>query len=320
MQLLINRSKFLILAVLACSIWIALFGSNNEFTDLDSATKKVTSSARPASSIWSSMSREFNLDHKTQSSQVQAEIRILLADREKLNKILKAASPYIYFIYKQTRARGLPVELALIPVIESEFNPNDHSNKGATGLWQLMPGTASELGVKVKSNYDGRRNVVASTKAALAYFKDLGVLFKGNWLLAIAAYNCGQVRVASATKRTGSNNFWQLPLPQETKHYVPKLLAVAAIVANPEKYGVKLPQVNNEPYFTEVKVNKPVNLAKVAEGSGISIETLHTLNPDHKHSVVVSNTKKDSTTTSLLVPVRKVEEVKEQLSSSLVSA
>ena len=245
------------------------------------------------------MGSELNLDHRAQSAQVQAEIRKLLADRGKLYSILKAAAPYIYFIHKQTQKRGLPAEAALIPVIESEFNPDDRSTRGATGLWQLMPGTAHELGIKIRSGYDGRRNVVASTKAALAYLNDLGNNFNGNWYLAFAAYNCGEGAVHSAERRNGSHNFWNLHLSQETKLYVPKLLAVAAIVKNPKKYGVKLPPVKNEPYFAEVKVNKSMNLAKVAKSSGVSVETLHTLNPDYKHGAVPT---KGAT---LLIPVQK---------------
>jgi membrane-bound lytic murein transglycosylase D len=148
--------------------------------------------------------------------------------------------------------RNLPSELALIPFIESEFNSNNRSKKGAAGLWQLMKETAHLFGVKIKSGYDGRRNLIVSTKAALTYFEDLGNNFKGNWYLAIAAYNSGQFRVESAVRRAGSHNFWDLKkLPRETKEYVPKLLAVAEIVQNPEKYGVHLPQVNNEPRFTQ---------------------------------------------------------------------
>ncbi len=273
------------------------------------------STPRPES-VWNRMGPELNLDHRTQSTQVKAEIRKLLADRDKLNKILKSAGPYIYFIYAQTHAKGLPAELALIPVIESEFNPNDHSKQGALGLWQLMPQTAHELGVKIKASYDGRRNVIASTKAALAYFNDLGVLFKGNWLLAIAAYNCGQMRVASAERKAGSHSFWNLPLPQETKYYVPKLLAVAAIIKDPKKYGVQLPQVNNEPYFAELKVKKQVNLAQIAQSTGIKIETLNTLNPDYKKGTVIPTQKG---TTSLLVPAKKASTVKAHLANNVIS-
>ncbi|WP_170131724.1 transglycosylase SLT domain-containing protein [Aquicella lusitana] len=283
---------------------------NTTIMDITSTNTNIDESAasNPDETVWDSLSREFKLDHKVQTAQVQAEIRKLLADQNKLYQILTAAAPYIYFIQQQTQARGLPGELALIPFIESEFNPNDHSNKGATGLWQLMSGTARELGVKVKAGYDGRRNVVASTKAALAYFKDLGNNFNGNWYLAIAAYNCGQVKVESAVRRTGSKSFWNLPLPKETKYYVPKLLAVAEIVENPQKYGVALPAITNQPYFTAVKVDKAVNLTKLAKSSGINIKTLNTLNPDYKQGTVPKG--KDST---LLVPIKKASVVQAQL-------
>lgn len=314
MQLLTNVSKYFIVAVLVASLLVTRECTNVVITEFGSASAtSETSSMKQADSIWDSMRSDLKLDHQAQSARVQAEIRKLLADQDDLNRILKAAQPYIYYIYSQTQRRGLPAELALIPVIESEYNPNDHSKKGATGLWQLMPATATELGVKVKSGYDGRRNVVASTKAALAYFNDLGNMFKGNWYLAIAAYNCGQVRIANAMHRTGSNSYWNLPLPQETKLYVPKLLAVAEIIKNPEKYGVQLPEINDKPYFAELKLTKSVNLSNVAQSSGINIETLHTLNPDYNHPVVPSNG-----TYTLLVPANKAPAVKAKLADKIV--
>lgn len=271
------------------------------YGDVDVVSNEADRSMQSSiDSIWSNISKNLNLDHRTNSSQVRAEIRKLLADKSELNRILKQAAPYIYFIYQQTHARGLPAELSLIPFIESEFNPNDRSHVGATGLWQLMPQTAKELGVKVKANYDGRRDVIASTKAALAYFKDLGNLFKGNWYLAIAAYNCGQGKILSEMKKTGSNSFWNIRVPKETRIYVPKLLAVAAIVKEPEKYGVQLPHIKNQPYFKEVKVSKPLNLEKVAKSTNTNLKTLKKLNPDYNHGMVA---KKNGY--MLLVPVDK---------------
>lgn len=316
MRLLTNSKKLIFAVLIGCTLSM-FYGNNINITELDSAnaSQYADSSAKSEDSIWASISRELMLDHKAQTSQVQAEIRKLLADQDKLYKILKAAGPYIYFIHKQTQIRGLPAELALIPVIESEFNPNDHSTKGATGLWQLMPSTAHDLGISVKSGYDGRRNVVASTKAALTYLNDLCNNFDGNWYLAIAAYNCGQGKIESAQRRTGSDNFFNLPLPKETQLYVPKLLAVAAIVKDPKKYGVQLPPINDAPYFKEMKVTKAVNLVKVAKTSGISIETLHTLNPDHKQAVVTPGRKESST---VLVPINKVPAVKVQSAGAIV--
>lgn len=319
MQKIINFSKYLVLVILSCGLITTWYGTQTEVINLipttyeriDQGGKEIQGARDNGESIWKSMSREFTLDTKTQSRQVQAEIRKMLADG-RLNAILKAAVPYIYFIRQQTKARGLPTELALIPVIESEFNPYDRSRVGATGLWQLMSKTAGELGVKVRSGYDGRRNVTASTKAALAYFKDLGQMFKGNWLLAIAAYNCGQFRVLSAVRKTGNHSFWNLPLPQETKYYVPRLLAVAAIIKNPEKYGVILPHVSNKPVVEPLVVSKPVNMEKVARTTGVSVETLHKLNPDYNRgSNPKVNPKKEMHT--ILVPANKVPDVKATL-------
>jgi membrane-bound lytic murein transglycosylase D len=332
MQNSMNVSKSVVLAVLSCSLFLAIFGDKIDAPGFISTVVNENANTRPAivlqqplannlvstiakpipkpvGSIWDSLSPELKLDHQVQLSQVQSEIRKLLADKAKLNSILKSAGPYIYFIHEQTKARGLPAELALIPVIESEFNPNDHSTKGATGLWQMMPQTAKELGIKIRDSY-----VMASTKAALAYFKDLGQMFNGNWYLAIAAYNCGQVKVASAAHRTGSHSFWNLQLPQETKVYVPKLLAVAEIVKHPEKYGVRLPPINDAPYFAEVKVKKAVALQKVSEVSGVSLATLHTLNPDFNHGVVVNK----GAYTSLLVPVKNESLVRAQLADRVI--
>lgn len=312
MQLINQFSKIIIFVVLSCSLIFVLHSSNHfdiTASNFDSTDESVITTESD-NTIWNSISDQFKLDHKTQNAQVQAEIRGLLADQQKLYQILQAAAPYIYFIHQKAQEKGLPGELALIPVIESEFNPNDHSNKGATGLWQLMSGTAHELGVKVKSGYDGRKNVVSSTNAALAYFKDLGNDFKGDWYLAIAAYNCGQVRIASAVKKTGSHNFWNLPLPHETRCYVPKLLAVAAIIENPKKYGVELPPITNKPYFTQIKVAKPVNLPKLADASGVDIDRLRVLNPDYNRGKMP---KAKDGTYAFLVPLDKAPEIKNQL-------
>lgn len=323
MQILVNSSKHLISALLSFTLLIAWNGGNTDisgwgFNNICPFTTSVKNSrtAKQDDSIWASISKDLNLDHQDRSPRVQAEIRDLLSDQTKLHQILEAAGPYIYFIHKQTQAKGLPAELALIPVIESEFNPNDHSKAGATGLWQLMPQTARELGIKIKSGYDGRRNVVDSTKAALAYFNDLGNDFKGNWYMAIAAYNCGQVKLHHVSKRTGSKNYWNLPLPKETKHYVPRLLAVAAIIKNPKKYGVELPPVSNSPVFTEVKMKKEVNLKHVAKSTGIDEDTLLTLNPDYNHGRLVE--KKGAYT--FLVPIEKESAVKAHLSGNVVNS
>jgi len=324
MQKITSLSKYLILAVVSFALLmpfhVGLFdvdvisGSNSSYAPAaEDQSTTVSTNVAQGDTVWSSVSHDFRIDHKVDSAQVQAEIRKLLAERDKFTSILQAAGPYIYFIHQQTQARGLPAEIALIPVIESEFNPNDHSKVGATGLWQLMRETAHELGIKVKSGYDGRRDVIGSTKAALAYFKDLGNDFN-DWYLAIAAYNCGQGKLMSVMKHSGCHNFWELHhLPQETKVYVPKLLAVAAIIQDPQKYNVQLPPINNQPYFAEVKTTKPVTLASVAKTTGVNVKTLDTLNPDYKHTPLP---KKDGYT--LLVPVNVEPTVRAKLADKII--
>lgn len=317
-----NITIYLTLAftVLSCQFLVLCGDSKNK---IDSATpsystKLSDNSDFPAAdsitsipkSVWSTMSEKFKLDHKTDSSRVRAEIHHIQKNQDEFYHSLEAAAPYIYYIYKQTQTRDLPAELALIPVIESEFNPNNRTGN-ALGLWQLMPETASELGVRIRSGYDGRRDVVASTKAALAYFNDLRNFFHGNWYLAIAAYDCGQYKVRSAERNSGSSSYWSLSLPLETKIYVPRLLAIAEVVKNPSKYGVQLPPVFNKPFFTEVKLKKAVNLTQVSKNAGISINTLHELNPDYRDNQVVS--KKGAYT--VLVPINKASAVKMQFSN-----
>jgi len=278
---------------------------------------KVTVAVKPVSLpkntslVWTAITNQFKLDHHAQSPRVQAEIRKLLADH-RFTHILKASAPYIYYIQQQTVAKRLPSELALIPVIESEFNPNDRSTKGAAGLWQLMRDTAKGLGIKIRPGYDGRRNLIASTKGALAYFNDLGHSFKGNWLLAIAAYNCGEGRVLHAEKRKHSSDFWSLSLPKETQYYVPRLLAVAEIIQHPAKYGITLPAIKSHPYFAEVKIKKTIPLTKVAKSSGIDLDLLKHLNPDLKSGLTIAKT------VSLLVPMDKISDFKSQFSNVII--
>lgn len=315
MQLITNITKYLVLAVLSLS-FLLIWDSRNTNIVRDSISEiAAASNESAANDTWGSIRNEFELDHQAQSSRVQSEIRKLLADHEHLQSIINAATPYIYFIYQQTRARGLPAELALIPVIESEFNPWDKSNKGASGLWQLMTGTAHELGVRVREGYDGRRNVIASTKAAMAYFNDLGHNFGGDWYLAIAAYNCGEGKVRSAIRHAGTNDFWNLHVPLETRLYVPRLLAVAEIIQHPEKYGIELPHVEKKPYFAELKVTKPVTLEKVAQTTGVSVKTIQRLNPDHKKTI---EPQKGADT--LLVPAEKAPIVKATLAARPTNA
>ncbi len=316
MRILTIHSKYLIFVLLSISLLLSLYGFHVEDTPLCNHPKLCDDFIlQPAESIWSNIGSKLTLDHEVQSPRVQAQIRHLLADKKKLYEVLQSAAPYIYFIHQKTQARHLPSEIALIPAIESEFNPNDQSRRGAAGLWQLMPSTALQLGIKIKAPYDGRRSVISSTEAALAYLKDLHDDFHGNWDLAISAYNCGQQKIKSATRYAGSNNFWKLNLPAETKIYLPRLLAMAEIIKNPRKYGIKLPPIGNKPYFIQLEMNKPVSLAKIAKMTGADLDTLHSLNPEYHSDNTLPNKKGAYT---LLVAVKDAKQMKNKLAKNVI--
>jgi len=173
--------------------------------------------------------------------------------------------------------------IALLPVVESAFEPYAYSRARASGLWQFIPETGSRFGLKQDWWYDGRRDIVEATRAALDYLQALHDEFNGDWLLAIAAYNCGELAVEHAVdlnRRAGKPiDFWSLHLPAETRAYVPKLLAMKRLVSDPETYGLSISHIPNQPYFTRVDTHGQINLKLAAEIAGITDEELYELNP-----------------------------------------
>ncbi len=193
------------------------------------------------------------------------------------------AEQYLHYIVEQLNARSMPLELALLPVVESAFEPYAYSRARASGLWQFISGTGSLYGLKQDWWYDGRRDVIASTRAALDYLQSLHDDLGGDWLLAIAAYNCGEGNVQRAINRNlrlgRPTDFWHLKLPTETRAYVPKLLAMRRIVADPAAYGLEFSQISDEPFFAQVATGGQIDLQVVAEIAGITKEELYELNP-----------------------------------------
>lgn len=202
-----------------------------------------------------------------------------------LERAQNRAEPFLYSIVKLVEKKNIPGELALLPIVESAFQPNVVSPARAAGIWQFIPSTGTNYGLKRNHSYDGRRDVYASTKAAIKYLKKLYGDF-GDWLLAIAAYNCGEGAVARAIRRNEAaglpTDFWSLNLPQETRAYVPKLLAVARLFADAEKYGINLKDLPNVAKYKPVKVSNQLDLALAADAAGISLDKLYELNPGFK--------------------------------------
>lgn len=236
-------------------------------------------------SLWEYIADNFQLDHQVHRSEVKQQIHFFQTHQTFLKQVAKQAQPYMYYITQMVEKYNLPGELVLLPVIESAYDPFAHSWVGAAGLWQFMPATASDAGVKQNWWYDGRRDIIISTEAALKYLTYLNRLFNDNWQLAVASYNCGEGSVRRAIKynndRKLKTDFWSLKLPYETRSYVPRLLALAEIIKNPEKYRIKLDHFPIKPYFTEVDIGFQVNLAKVAKMADMSLTDLYLLNPGY---------------------------------------
>jgi membrane-bound lytic murein transglycosylase D len=202
-----------------------------------------------------------------------------------LDRVFTRAQRYLPYIVAELERRNLPLELALLPIVESAYDPFAYSHGRAAGLWQMIPGTAKRFGVKQNWWYDGRRDVVDSTRAALDYLEYLYKFNNGDWLNAIASYNSGEGNVRKAVRRNNKVNkpidFWNLKLPRETSMYVPKLLALVEIVLDPDAYNLTLPVVIDEPQFMVADIGGQLDLALAAELAGVDVDTVYQYNPGY---------------------------------------
>mgnify|MGYP001384939419 FL=1 len=207
----------------------------------------------------------------------------LYKNQSAVNRISKSGQRYLYHTLTRAEELGLPVELALLPFVESEFDPYAKSVDGATGIWQFMPATGKEWGLKTNWWYDGKKDVLASTEAALQFLTYLNEKFDGDWLLAMAAYNTGPTRVNRAIRKNKRQDkptrFWDLDLPKETTAYVPKLLVLCELIKDPDSFDVNLPSIANRPYFERVKIPGQLDLMQAADLAGLKPETIYELNP-----------------------------------------
>ena len=207
----------------------------------------------------------------------------LYSNQTAVNRISKSGQRYLFHTLTRAQELGLPVELALLPFVESEFDPYAKSVDGATGIWQFMPATGKEWGLKSNWWYDGKKDVLASTEAALQFLTYLNEKFDGDWLLAMAAYNTGPTRVNRAIRKNKREDkpvrFWDLNLPKETTAYVPKLLVLCELIKDPKAFDVNLPSIANRPYFERVKIPGQLDLMQAADLAGLKPETIYELNP-----------------------------------------
>jgi membrane-bound lytic murein transglycosylase D len=202
-----------------------------------------------------------------------------------LERVFQRGQRYMYHVVTEVEARGMPLEFALLPVVESAYEPFAYSVSRAAGLWQFIPGTGVRFGLKQNWWYDGRRDVIESTRAALDYLQALHDQFDGDWLLAIAAYNVGENTVQRELDFNRAHgkptDFWHLKLPAETRAYVPKLLAMKRLMAEPERYGLEFAPIPNEPYFAVIDTGSQIDLKIAAQLAGTSYDELVAINPGY---------------------------------------
>ncbi|RYY78736.1 MAG: LysM peptidoglycan-binding domain-containing protein [Moraxellaceae bacterium] len=237
--------------------------------------------------VWKRMREGFQMNLNVQNSRITAQRSWFASRQPYVNRLSARASRYLYYTVTEAERRGIPTEIALLPVIESSYDPAATSSAAAAGMWQFIPSTGTIYGLRQNSIYDGRRDVVESTRAAYEFLTSLYNQF-GSWELALAAYNAGPGRIQQAINRNAAaglpTDYWSLKLPGETMNYVPRFLAVAQIVKDPEQYGVYLPSIANRPHFREVQLPGVVDLTLAASIAGLSYQELYELNPGFRSS------------------------------------
>ena len=232
--------------------------------------------------VWARIANQLNFE-VPDNRRVAVQRNWYLKHPEYMARVTRRAQPFLFYITSQIEEQEMPLELALLPIVESAFDPFAYSHGRAAGMWQFIPGTARRFGIRQSWWYDGRRDVIASTDGALSYLTYLYKYFDGNWLHALAAYNSGEGRVRRAIKRNQQagkpTDFWSLDLPRETRAYVPKLLALADILKNKQSYDFAWPAIENVPVIKIVDLGSQVDLAFAADLAGMDLKALQALNP-----------------------------------------
>ena len=250
--------------------------------NVDASPSSTTKKLVPPDNVWDVVRSSMRLEFDS-NARIENQIAWYQKHNRTIERVTENARTYLHYVVQQAEHRQLPAELTLLPVIESGYRPFARSPSGASGLWQFIPGTGRRFGLAQNWWYDGRRDVVASTQAAFEYLERLNRQFDGDWLLAIAAYNAGEGTVLAAMKHNRKRgkpvDYWSLELPRETMTYVPRLLALSRIVADPVHFGLEVPAVANEPVFQVVELQQQIDLARVAELAAISMDEVYRLNP-----------------------------------------
>ena len=273
-----------------------------------------TEQAAAQTDLWDRIRDGMSLQHHSHP-RLDKQIDWYSGNQTYIDRVSQRGERYLYHIVEALEENDMPLELALLPVVESAFDPFAYSHSHAAGLWQFIPGTGKRFGLDRNWWYDGRRDPVASTEAAIKYLSYLHSYFDGDWLLALAAYNSGEGNVKRAiarNRRSGKpTDFWSLKLPKETKAYVPQLLALATIVADPDNHQISLPEIADTPYFDVVTLDEQANLARIAEMAAIETDEIYRLNAGYNRWVTHPDGPQQ-----LYVPIGSLDTLKSALAST----
>ena len=249
-----------------------------------------------------------------ENPRIQSHVDWISERPDYLASISKRAEPFLYLVVSEVETEEMPIEIALLPIVESDYYPFSYSHGTATGIWQFIPSTGRMYGLDEDWWHEDRRDVLASTKAAVQYLKDLNQMFDGDWLLSIAAYNAGPGRVQRAIdnniKQGKKIDYWSLDLPKETEKYVPKLLAVAKVLKDPDRFNQKLTMIENKPYLEPVKLQSQFDLALIAQWTNLSIDEIYSFNPGLKRWATP-----EALPYTILLPIDVVDDFIETLSN-----
>ena len=303
--------SLLLIIVLVLSGCQSLVGDNNlaifEADNLDAINYSDDSD------LWRVIAdrQEITLEN---NPRIQSHIDWISQRPDYLASISKRAEPFLYLVVSELEKEELPIEIALLPIVESDYYPFSYSHGTATGIWQFIPSTGRMYGLDEDWWHEDRRDVLASTKAAVRYLKDLNRMFDGDWLLSIAAYNAGPGRVQRAIDKNRNQgkrtDYWSLDLPKETEKYVPKLLALGKVLKNPERFNQKLIKIENKPYLEPINLESQFDLALIAQWTNLSIDEIYSFNPGLKRWATP-----EALPYTILLPVDVVGDFKEILTN-----
>ncbi|OUR65600.1 lytic transglycosylase [Methylophaga sp. 42_25_T18] len=302
------------------STWEQAYGETqdtqeNELSEIspenDANTEPKIITAAPITDLWQRIREGYGIEQTPLHNKTQKQLTWFVKHPDYIARVVERARPYLHHIVTEIEQRNMPLEIALLPVVESGFQPFAYSHGRAAGLWQFIPGTGKVYGLEQNWWYDGRRDVIESTRAALDYLEKLHNDF-GDWQLALAAYNCGEGTVGRAIRRNKKagkkTDFWSLDLPKETSAYVPKLMAVAHLIKQPDQYNLSLSPIDNSPYLAVVDTGSQIDLALAAKLADTTSDEIYQLNPGFNRWATTP-----SGPHRLVVPLEKAELFKQAL-------